>query len=56
MDVVGIDRLLFSVDYPFSSNTHGRTFLNSLTEILGPDDIAKLAHRNAQRLLKLRDV
>jgi predicted TIM-barrel fold metal-dependent hydrolase len=56
MDVVGIDRLLFSVDYPFSPDTHGRTFLNSLTGILGPDDIAKLAHRNAQRLLKLRDV
>ncbi|HTU51175.1 MAG TPA: amidohydrolase family protein [Acidobacteriaceae bacterium] len=56
LQVVGIDRLLFSVDYPYSPNTRGRAFLDSLPKILGPDDIAKLAHRNAEHLLKLRPV
>jgi predicted TIM-barrel fold metal-dependent hydrolase len=53
MDVVGIDRLLFSVDYPYSPNTRGRAFLDSLPEILDPGDIAKLTHRNAEHLLRL---
>lgn len=54
VEVVGIDRLLFSVDYPYSPNMRGRAFLDSLSEILGPDDIAKLTHRNAEHLLNLR--
>jgi predicted TIM-barrel fold metal-dependent hydrolase len=56
LEVVGIDRLLFSIDYPFAPNASGRAFLGSLPEILSPDDIAKLAHRNAERLLNLRPV
>jgi predicted TIM-barrel fold metal-dependent hydrolase len=52
--VVGIDRLLFSVDYPYSPNTRGRDFLDSVPEILGEDDVAKLTHRNAEQLLGLR--
>jgi hypothetical protein len=54
LEVVGIDRLLFSVDYPYSPNTRGRAFLDSLPEILGTDDSAKLTHRNAEHLLGLR--
>jgi predicted TIM-barrel fold metal-dependent hydrolase len=54
LEVVGIDRLLFSVDYPCSPNTRGRAFLDSLPEILGADDFAKLTHRNAEHLLGLR--
>jgi uncharacterized protein len=50
-DVVGIDRLMYSVDYPFSPNTQGRDFLNSLK--LSPDDKAKLTHMNAAALLRL---
>jgi uncharacterized protein len=50
-DVVGIDRLMFSVDYPFSANTHGRDFLNSLK--LNDVDMSKLTHKNAEALLKL---
>jgi predicted TIM-barrel fold metal-dependent hydrolase len=53
LDVVGLDRLLFSVDYPFSPNTRGRTFLDSLSGMLRPSDLAKLAHRNAESLLRL---
>jgi|SRR5665213_15550 len=54
LDVVGIDRLLFSIDYPFSPNTIGQAFANSLSGALGNDDLAKLTHGNAERVLKLR--
>ena len=47
----GIDRILFSVDYPYAANDSGRAFLQSLA--LAPADLAKLAHGNADRLLKL---
>jgi hypothetical protein len=47
----GIDRILFSVDYPYAANDSGRAFLQSLA--LAPADMAKLAHGNADRLLKL---
>jgi uncharacterized protein len=47
----GIDRILFSVDYPYAPNARGQTFLKSLS--LSPADLAKLAHGNADRLLGL---
>jgi predicted TIM-barrel fold metal-dependent hydrolase len=47
----GIDRILFSVDYPYAANESGRAFLDALA--LAPADLAKLAHGNADRLLKL---
>jgi predicted TIM-barrel fold metal-dependent hydrolase len=53
LDVIGIDRLMFSVDYPFSPNTRGRAYLDELKSSLSPDDLAKLTHRNAEHLLKL---
>ena len=56
MDVVGLDRLLFSVDYPFSSNMRGRTFLDSLGGVLSPEDMAKLSHSNAEALLRLQPI
>jgi len=48
----GIDRIMFSVDYPYSPNTKGRAFLDRLS--LAPADMAKLSHSNADKLLKLR--
>jgi predicted TIM-barrel fold metal-dependent hydrolase len=48
----GLDRILFSVDYPYAPNEAGRKFLDSLS--LGPADLAKLAHGNADALLKLK--
>lgn len=48
----GADRILFSVDYPFSPNAKGRAFLDQLP--LSPADKEKIAHGNADRLLKLR--
>lgn len=54
LDVIGIDRLMFSVDYPFSPNTRGRAFLEELKPSLSPDDLAKLAYSNAEQLFKLK--
>ena len=51
LDVVGIDRMLFSIDYPFRSNQRGRGFLHSLK--LDDADRRKLAHANAEHLLAL---
>jgi uncharacterized protein len=50
-EVVGADRLLFSVDYPFSPNIVGRNFLDALP--VSPEDREKISHRNAERLLRL---
>src|SRR5271166_875311 len=49
----GIDRIMFSVDYPYSPNAKGRDFLGRLS--LAPADMAKFAHRNADALLKLKN-
>ncbi|MBO0756323.1 MAG: amidohydrolase [Bradyrhizobiaceae bacterium] len=54
LETFGIDRLMFAVDYPYSSNEDGRAFLNRLP--LSKGDLAKVAHRNADRLLKLKPV
>jgi uncharacterized protein len=48
----GADRIMFSVDYPFSANATGRTFLDRLP--VSPADREKIAHGNADRLLKLK--
>ncbi len=48
----GIDRIMFSVDYPYASNMQGRAFLNRIS--LPPADMAKLTHGNADALLKLK--
>jgi predicted TIM-barrel fold metal-dependent hydrolase len=49
--VFGVDRVLFSVDYPFSPNRRGREFLDALP--LSPADRAKVAGENAAALLRI---
>jgi len=51
LQTFGIDRLMFSVDYPYASHADGRAFLDKLP--LSPVDLEKFAHGNAERLLKL---
>ena len=53
LDVIGIDRLMFSVDYPFSPNTKGRTYLDELAAVLSNAEMDKLSHGNAEALLGL---
>ncbi len=47
----GVDRIMFSVDYPFASNVRARAFLDALP--VSPADRAKIAHGNADQLLRL---
>jgi predicted TIM-barrel fold metal-dependent hydrolase len=51
LSVFGVDRVLFSVDYPFAANWQGREFLDALP--LSPADKAKVAGENAATLLRL---
>ncbi len=48
---LGIDRIMFSVDYPYVLNRDGMNWIKQLQ--LSPDDKAKLVGGNAKRLLKL---
>ena len=52
-EVVGLDRLLFSVDYPFSPNTRGRSFLDTVSKELTEDEMSALSAGYAERLLKV---
>jgi uncharacterized protein len=47
----GVDRIMFSVDYPFASNARAKAFLDALP--VSPADREKIAHGNADRLLRL---
>ena len=47
----GVDRIMFSVDYPFASNARARAFLDALP--VSPADRAKIAHGNADKLMRL---
>jgi predicted TIM-barrel fold metal-dependent hydrolase len=48
---LGIDNVMFSVDWPYESNLLGAQWLKELP--LCEDDKAKLCHRNAERILRL---
>jgi predicted TIM-barrel fold metal-dependent hydrolase len=52
LQTFGIDRIMFSVDYPFAPDARGRDFLDEVA--LAPADMAKLTHGNADALLKLK--
>ena len=48
---VGVDRIMFSADYPWSSMLDARNFLEQLP--LSPADINRIAHGTAERLLRM---
>ena len=52
LDTIGIDNIMLSVDYPFSTNQMGVDFLNEIQ--LPPEQVAKIAHGNADKLLGLQ--
>ena len=49
--VVGADRVIFSVDYPYSTNEEARAFIDGAP--ISAADREKIAHGNAERLLGL---
>jgi predicted TIM-barrel fold metal-dependent hydrolase len=51
LQTVGADRIIFAVDYPYSSNRQGRAFLDRAS--ISPADKEKISHMNVERLLKL---
>ncbi len=53
LKVVGIERMMFSVDYPFSPNTNGRRFLDEAAKTLSEEEMEMLVHGNAERLFGL---
>ncbi len=54
LQTIGADRIIFSVDYPYSTNEQGRTFLDNASISLA--DKEKISHLNAERLLGLEGV
>lgn len=51
INTLGIDNVMFSVDWPHESNKVAVNFLKHLP--LGKSDLEKVAHRNAERILNL---
>ena len=51
LQIMGADRIIFSVDYPYSTNEQGRAFLENAS--ISPVDLEKISHLNAERILKL---
>lgn len=51
IDFMGIDRVMFSVDWPYAPNQLAMGWVRSFQ--LGEVDMSKLLHRNAQKLLRL---
>ncbi len=55
-EVLGLNHLMYSVDYPFSPNTRGRDFLATLQSsqpALTTAELEAFTHGNAERLLRL---
>ena len=52
LQVMGAERILYSVDYPYRSNNAGARFLEGIQIPL--DDLRKIASENASRILKLK--
>jgi predicted TIM-barrel fold metal-dependent hydrolase len=51
--MLGLDNLMFSVDYPFQDNFAAMEFLQRCD--LSPEDKERFAHRTAEKLLRLDD-
>ncbi len=48
---MGADRILYAVDYPYIAGDQARAFLENAP--ISPADKEKIAHGNAETLLKL---
>jgi predicted TIM-barrel fold metal-dependent hydrolase len=55
LEVVGIERMMYSVDYPFSANTKGKDFLEKVAGVLSGAEMEMLVGGNAAKVLRLGD-
>jgi len=53
LDTFGVDNIMFSVDYPFSTNEQGSEYLDKIKMRLGEEMLTKIASANADKLLNL---
>ncbi len=51
LQIIGADRIMYAVDYPFIAGDQARTFLEQVP--ISPVDKEKIAHGNAEKVLKL---
>ena len=51
IQAIGIDNVMFSVDYPFEASGQAADFMR--TAPLAPADMARVSHANAERILRL---
>lgn len=51
-----VDRILYSVDWPYSNNTEGLAFMKKLRSsgLVTQEQFAGIAYKNAQTLLQVR--
>ncbi|KAI9034806.1 amidohydrolase family protein [Aspergillus affinis] len=56
LDVMPIEHVLYSVDYPFSTNEKGFEFLQQIRQsgLIVGEDLESFAYRNAERLLRVQ--
>ena len=48
---MGADKILWAIDWPYEANADGMAFFNKLS--LNDDDRHKIAHGNAERILRM---
>ena len=50
------DRILYSVDYPFSRNEQGKQFIENIISsgMVTEDELAAITYRNAEKALKIK--
>ena len=53
LEVVGIERMMYSVDYPFSANTKGKDFLEKVASVLSAAEMQMFVGGNAAKVLRL---
>ncbi|KIK67110.1 hypothetical protein GYMLUDRAFT_217062 [Collybiopsis luxurians FD-317 M1] len=52
---IGLDRILFSIDYPFVDIPPGTEWVNGLNNVLKPEELLSLKREAAIKLFKLND-
>ena len=48
---LGVDKILFAIDWPYEANTTGMEYLHKLS--ISDADREKIAHGNAERILRM---